>query len=414
MTIIDLEKLKTGTQNGPLSDEAQDQIQRQAAAEIAAEEAARANGGKAPEEKKVETNDRQEPVKKDEKPNEAEAAAAKPKTEEEKAAEKAAEQKRVDEAILLKKDEELTAEEKTRKGEIQKAHEEAFNAKVKEYAAKEKITEEEARKDLESEKKILEKYKAEPEKLARTVLSTQRAYTRLQNEIKAEKERAASAIGENEIVIQGKKYTFDDAREQMIELFRDGNPKETEQLDDDTVFEKAKESWKGMVKAKRAEYQAEVAKTAAAKKSELLAGIPESAKPYKGFIEEALKHAPDERVLQDDYDLTDIVLWARGQYYTDEKLKELEEAGFRRGQERAKILGEKNEGGRAASGSGGQPSNKPAEKVNPSEEVASLTDDQKQRALSMFQGIDHWNEDRKYLEYVDHLKSVGEWKPAKK
>lgn len=424
MTIINTERLKNGKQTGPLDDQAQDEIMRQAAAEIEADEAAKA--GQAPQNKDERKDDTPPAKKADEKQptaeeleakrkaDEAAAAAAKPKTEDEKTAEKAAEQKKADEAILLKKDEDLTPEEKNRKVEIQKAHEAEFDAEVKEYAAKEKISEEEARKDLESEKKLVEKYKAEPKKMARTILSTQRAYTKLQQDIKAREEQAKNAIGENEIVIKGQKLSFDDARDQMVEIYRDSHPKETEQLDDDSVFEKAKESWKSTVKKHVEAQKAKIGETAKAKRAELLGALPESAKPYKAQIEETLNNAPDERVLQDDYELSDIVQWARGGYLSDEKLKELEDAAFKRGQEKARILGEQTGGGRGAGQGSGQQQKPTSTTID--EDVASLTDDQKARAISMWQGIDSsvWDDNRKYKEYVNHLKESGEWKPAAK
>lgn len=409
-SIIDFEKLKTAPQTGPLSEEAQDQIRRQADKELAEEEAAR-NG----QTETTEPNKDDAPNEPDAQPDpekEAREAEAKKAAEEKAAAEQAEAQKKTDEAILAKKEEDLTPEEKTRKGELLKVEEEAFTEKVKQFAVAEKIPEDQARKQLESERAVLKKYEADPKKMARTIVHQQRMYSQLETKAKQEQEQKALALAEGEIQVKGKRYAIDseEGKAIMVEAYREKLGEKSAGMDDDKVYEAAKAEWKQMVKNHYEATKAKVAEAAKSKREEMIKALPESAKPYQAAVEEVLKNTPDAHIVHEGFDIEDLVVVARGQFYTPEKIKELETAAFERGKENSRILGEKT-----ASGAGTGGSNTKTDKPDsPDEEVAMLTPEQKTRALSMFDGISVWDENRKMKEYVAHLKDTGEWKPKKK
>lgn len=409
-SIIDFEKLKTAPQTGPLSEEAQDQIRRQADRELAEEEAAR-NGQKETAEPKKDDAPK-EPDAQPDPEKEAREAEAKKAAEEKAAAAQAEAQKKTDEAILAKKEEDLTPEEKTRKGELLKVEEEAFTEKVKQFAVAEKIPEDQARKQLESERAVLKKYEADPKKMARTIVHQQRMYSQLETKAKQEQEQKALALAEGEIQVKGKRYAIDseEGKAIMVEAYREKLGEKSAGMDDDKVYEAAKAEWKQMVKNHYEATKAKVAEAAKSKREEMIKALPESAKPYQAAVEEVLKNTPDAHIVHEGFDIEDLVVVARGQFYTPEKIKELETAAFERGKENSRILGEKT-----ASGAGTGGSNTKTDKPDsPDEEVAMLTPEQKTRALSMFDGISVWDENRKMKEYVAHLKDTGEWKPKKK
>lgn len=427
------ERLKDHSGRGPLPDDVQEQIVKEADAELAAEEAARAAAAKG-DDAPLET-DKAKPEEGEQKP----ADDAKPKeeapeaTEDEKAAQAA--QKAKDDAILAKKDEELEPEEKTRKAELVTAQEDVILAKkddeltaeektqkveilkardeaalteeVKALAASEKMTEDEARKVVEAEKKIIERSGADPKKLARQLRTTQSAYSRLETTIKAERERAANVLGDDEVVIGGKKVKWEDAREVVVTAYREKNPEKTAALTDDQVLGEAKAEYQGKVKEAREAHGKQLIQAATDKRTKLVSELPDSAKPYKAAIEEALKNVSDAQIVDSEYDPEDLISWARGQYLTDAKIKEIEDAAFLRGKQNAKILGEKppaGGGGDGGAGGGGKGADA---------DVASLSQEQKDRALSMYEGIAVWDEKEKYRQFVSYLKEVGEW-PVKK
>lgn len=425
--VLDLEKLRTGKQTGPLSDETQAQIAAQAELELKQEEEARAKGSQAPA-PEIKVEDHGAPKKTDE-----EIAAEKKKEEEDlakKAIEEKAEKERLEKeakdaddaliaAIMAKPDEELSDEEKTRKKElVEKDPELAFQEEVKAYAKAENISPEDAKEILDAERKIVEQHKADPKKLARSYRSAQSAYSRLETKIKQDQDRAASVLKDNEVVIAGKKLTFDEARDQMVQMTRERfagksikvGDKEIPiaEIDDEKVFEFAKADYQAKIKAYTSQVQGQIQTNAKKKRDEIVSKLPQYALPFKDRFVELLGFVKDESVLDDDFDPDYVLHSARGSFYTPEKVKELEAAAFKRGQENAKILGLKNS---PNGGNGGGPP-KPEAK-SPDAEVATLNADHKKRALDMFQGSTYdaagWDEPRKYREYVDFLKSVNEW-----
>ena len=422
---IDLEKLRSGKQTGPLPDDVQEQIAAVALHEIQEEE----KGGEkppapTPEKLVVEETDEAKAAKeKEEADNKAREEA------EEKANQDRLEKEAKDAddaviaAIMAKPDEELSDEEKKRKAELlEKNPELAFQEEVKAYAKSENIPAEEAKEILESERKIVEQHKGDPKKLARSYRSAQSAYSRLETKIRQEQERAASVLKDNEVVIAGKKMTFDEARDQMIPAFRNRfagkafkvGDKEIAiaELDDEKVFELAKTDYQQRMKAHTEKIHEKIQSEAKKKRDEIVSKLPQYATPFKNEFVELLGFIKDGTILEEDFDPDYVLNSARGAFYTPEKLKEIEAMAFKRGQENAKILGLK--GGPQ----GGTPPAKEKLKDNsPEGELASLTQEHKNRALEMFQGATFdsagWDDARKFREYIDHLKGVGEW-PIKK
>ena len=131
------------------------------------------------------------------------------------------------------------------------------------------------------------------------------------------------------------------------------------------------------------------------KRVEVLGTLTEAEKEYSSDIKGLLEKTPDATIMHEDWSFDDVKSWARGKYYTPEKMEEIRKDSFKKGQEEAKILGLKEKDARGHS-SGKTPVKKTT--------AASLTEEQKEQALNMFR-IEGISDDKKYEMYFDHLKT---------
>ena len=310
--------------------------------------------------------------------------------------------------ILSQKEDTFSDADKLRKVDILKAREESEKKEISLYAQAEGMTEEEAKKSIEAEKKLAEQYKNDPRKLSRTARYWQSQHAKLESRIKAESEAKERNLNDNEILIQGKKTTFDEAKPLMVEAYRNEFADKVADKSDEEIFEIAKSDYKAKVKAYYENQGKRISDDARSKRARMILELPDHAKPFRKEIEESIGLLPDAKIVQEDYSPDDIIAWARGRHYTPEKLKEIEDSAFKRGQENAKILGEKPPVKPASPGGTPKKDVPTAEK-----EVQGLTQEQKDRALNMFDGITHWDDQRKFKEYIDVMKSTGRWNPKK-
>uniref|UniRef100_A0A6M3XK50 Uncharacterized protein n=1 Tax=viral metagenome TaxID=1070528 RepID=A0A6M3XK50_9ZZZZ len=397
---LDLEALKT--QATPLSDDQQAEIAAQAIAEAEAEEK------KVKDETPLDLDDgkEKEPEKKEEESKE--------------------EGKKADEELLSAKDEELSEEDKTRKAELVKANEDQLiNAKDEElsvedkakkaeivkaredskkkseddeiaaYAKESNITIEAAREELGHVSKIQEKYKGDPKQLARANLHIQRLYTKTQEEAKALKDakptqpaisvtvdNIAKAIDEGKIMLNGKAAT----REEIVTAYRENYPDITETLDEETVVKLAAKELKENFEKSLETNKAQQTIQAKDKRETILNSLGEADKKYLAELKPLLDKVSDSGVMDENFSVDTYVNYLKGKHY-DEDIKETADREFKRGQEEAKILGEK------APPKPGSPKGKAKR---------SLTSEQKQRALDMYD-TDVMTEEQKYDAYIDYL-----------
>lgn len=322
--------------------------------------------------------------------------------------EKEPEVKLTEDEVLSAKEDTLSDSDKLRKLEILKTREEAEKKEVALYAQAEGLTEEEAKKAIEAEKKLAEQYQNDPRKLSRTARYWQSQHMRLEARVKAESEAKERSVKDNEIIIQGKKMSFEQAKPLMIEAYRNEFAEKVADKSDEEVFETAKKDYQARIKAYYAEQGKKIADQANSKRARIVLELPDHAKPFRQEIEASLGLLPDSKIVQEDYSPEDIIAWARGRHYSPEKIKEMEDAAFKRGQENAKILGEKVTPSPASSSKNGKPPAPSADK-----EIELLTKDQKDQALNMFDGIKVWDEQRKFKEFISVMKETGRWNPKK-
>ncbi|GAG37524.1 unnamed protein product, partial [marine sediment metagenome] len=243
-------------------------------------------------------------------------------------------------------DSELNADELARKNELlatkgkesqeqEKARQESEKA-VKAYAAENKISEEQAKEELESIDKIEEKYGKEPKKLAKATLHIQRLFTKTNEELKDLQARLSAPQLTTDLVVESIKegnFSFANGKKateaEVIAAYKEKYTDLTEDMEDEKVLKMAaKEIKEAMENRQKASLTALTGK-AREKKDKLLSTLPESDKKFLPEIKPILEKTPDRQVMQGDFDLGDLILWAKGKGY-DADVKKAEEDGFKR------------------------------------------------------------------------------------
>jgi hypothetical protein len=392
---VDVQALKD--KPGPLGTDVEQKLREDAAKEIAAEEAkARGENPEKNEEPIKPTGDKKEeaPAKPGtpEPAKPAETEAEKKAREEKEASEAAEKQAKADEAILAKDEKDLTEPEKARKAELAKAKDADLDEQAKLYADAEKITIEEARKALEAERNIVDKYQKDPVKMARALRHQARRVSQMEEEAKQTKERLAAGPIDEKVFINDKWISYEEARPAMLAAYREVHP-ELGDKDDDEVFGIAKKEYQDRVKAVVEKRKTEMAEEAKSKRAKLLLDLPDDAKPFLDEIKPILDQASDAEVVHPEYSIQDIVYWAKGKNF-DSALKKARDEAFKAGQENRKILGEKSSEGPENKGNSGAQGGKAT--------TRALTATEKEEALRKFDGTPV-SDERKYELYAELL-----------
>jgi len=280
---------------------------------------------------------------------------------------------------------EPTAAEKKAAEEAEAQAKADFEKNVLIYMDENSVSEKQAREELEHIGKIQDKYQKDPVKMGKTLLHLQRAYTESQERLK----QFTEAPKEGELVINGKKLSVEESREKMVEMYRTAYPKLTEDLDDEKVHELAVTEYKKEYARFLEKQKTEISTKAASVREELIKSLKDEDKPFLKDIKAILDKTDDAEIFAKDFDFSDYVYWARGRNF-HKVLKEREEAAYKRGLEQKKILGAKPDG----SGEEPKGSAKPGKSV-------SLTENEKERALAMYQSLAIPDSD-KFKMYLDY------------
>lgn len=314
------------------------------------------------------------------------------KSQEEK--EKKEEEKKPDEKPAG--DEKKEKEEENGKEEKISA-EKQFELEVKEYAEKENVPEETARKILEGEKSIAEKYANDPRKLSRAYRHQQAEFTRVEMENRMLKGQLESNfLNPPKIVIRGKEYTQEEAKELAIQGYREAHEEQTADLEDAEVWKLARQEISKNYEQQRNAKLTELSAAASKRKLELITEISDSAdKKYLPEIKEMLKSCSDAQLADPNFNLKDIVFLLKG-VNAEKDIKDAEDRGYKRGLEQAKILGEKT-----PVGSGKPPPKKEGSK--------KLSDTEMKRAKEMF-GDSGLTEEQIIEFYLDYKKDTEDKK----
>lgn len=265
-----------------------------------------------------------------------------------------------DEEILNTEDSELDDEKKTRKQELlaQKGQEgqeqekknKAFEEEVKAYSEDNNVSLEEAKEELESVGKIIEKYhdddpKKAIKKLAKASLELRRLQTETAEKLKTVEtakppvqpqkvnlENVMKGIEAGEITFSGGKQI---SKEKLIAAYREQNNL-SDEVNDETVFKLvAKEVMVNIEQQERSAYS-ELADKAKDKRAKLLRELPEDEKKFIPDIELILSRLPDTHIMREGYNLKDLVQHAMGGTYKKD-IREARDEAFKRGQQSIKI-----------------------------------------------------------------------------
>ena len=124
-------------------------------------------------------------------------------------------------------------------------------------------------------------------------------------------------------------------------------PQESENLNEDVIFDRGKSLVKRAQKADFENQKKDIIQKATDKRREILTSLPESAEEFKYDIEQILKETTDNNIMADDFQVDQLITWARGKKFTKTHVKELIDSAFKRGQEQASIVGERTKVGGA-------------------------------------------------------------------
>jgi hypothetical protein len=217
---------------------------------------------------------------------------------------------------------------------------------IKSYSEKKNVSMEEAKEEIESRQAIAKKYGDNNLELAGAYKAMQVELTKERAErIKAEKSFEVNALHmrvdprqiEPEKLLQKKDGSFY-TREEILDMVRAKHPKKTEEMSDDAIYELAQDEYALVLESKRRTKLAEMEGEAKGRRAELIANIPKEGEPYKEEIQKQLNEFPNGRVLDKDFNLQDLIYWAKGKD-TDRLVKEADARGYRRGVENRRIAG---------------------------------------------------------------------------
>jgi len=395
-----------------LSEEQNDEIARQADEEYDKEHMSEEEFKKKKDDEKAE-----EEENKTEEEKEAEEAKQKKADEEEEAKEKEAKEKEAkeneenkgddDEAKQKEKDKQKEEEEEAKKAkeleegltDEQKAEiEKQEQDQIKIIVEKEEVSEEEAKEILEKDKSIIKKYKGSPYELSRGYRNLQSLQSKTQKDLDTAKSQIQDSQREVEIQVANSAPTVksiaDGIRNGVLKddkgnVFTEGHiiksakeehPTATKDMDDDEVLEFASEKILTSMKTAKENYLSNLKTEAGERREKLLSDLPESDVEFKKEIKSVLDKVSDARVVSSNFILKDVVRWAKGDKLDalkkdmEAKVKKAYSDGVKKGEENAKVLGEKPPVG----GDGKPPKKKGSDN-------ASLTPKEQQRARDMFE-----------------------------
>ncbi len=262
-----------------------------------------------------------------------------------------------DDKLLEIDDKDLDEKQLARKQELAKAKggktdeekKAELEAEIKEYATEHSMSEDDARKDLETIGKTVESYKGDSRKLAKSYLHAQRMAVKTKEELKALKnappplqskeatmKSLVDGIEAGKMPVNGKPAP----KEDVIAAYRKMNPDIAgDEVSDDTIVRLVARDVSRDLADRRQENLSKLTGEAKEKKAKLISELSEADKKYLPTMKAMLDSNTDAQIMSEDYSLDDYIFWAKGKDSVARE-KEIEERGFKRGAEARKILGE--------------------------------------------------------------------------
>ena len=262
-----------------------------------------------------------------------------------------------------------------------------------------KMTKEEAEQEVLSINKLKSKYKGDVNQLSKAALYALRMASRTQQELKSLKDTQVKNFDfsqSDKVIWNGKEYS----RDFLIDQYKKDYPDKAERLETEgAIFDDAKQllqtKYDGEVKKARANYHLQ----ANEKRTVLLGQVSDEDVPFIDEIKSILDTTPDHTILNDKFDITPTVRWARGGSY-HESIKEAYQKGYEKGKSESKILTEK----------GKEPAGSTKTK---SKSKVSLTASQKKEAEELYDEDKIPNE-KKWELYQEQINFENELNKRKK
>ena len=292
------------------------------------------------------------------------------------------------ESAKAKKDEDRTEDEKT----LVRAHEEQaanirkedLQKEAKQYALDNGISEKAAQEQVEHFSKVREKFSGDPKEMSKAIYHLHSKFTQVSQELSAIK----NAPKEGEIVFNGKKLSKEETRELFIQKYREGNPELSEDLDDDKVYILAKKGYDERVEMLTSQKVQDLQGRAEKARQSVIDSLPAEDKKFSKHVGIALSRVSPDELADPNFDPSDYVWWARGQFYHSD-MADAEKRGYERATKEKKILGKSAEN---TSGGGSQPAKGGSS--------TGLTPDEKESALDMYRSS-QISDDEKFKMYTD-------------
>lgn len=358
-----------------------DVLAEQAYAELEAEK----NGTPLPEKKKLETEA--------EKPSE-----EKPSQDDSKPSEEKVEEETTEGQEEAKPEDEKPQGEEGESGtEVKKVAEEKpkeivlDSATINDYAIKNNLTYAEAKDEITKTNAIIQKYKNDPVELAKALRNTQSAYDKTKAQLEQKpRTNVFHRLTDEQFIAQFKAHISKDS-EKVLENYRAKYPARTEMMTDEAIIEELADKGLAGYKQFADQKESEISVKATERRDELLNSLAEDEKRFLPDVKAVLAKTDNSTILHPDFEIRDIVHWAKGQRY-DADIKEAEERGFKRGKESKVIIGAKT-----------------TETTSTSKKTTSSvgwagTDEQKYRAEEMFPLEDGYTPEKAYEMYKDTFK----------
>lgn len=264
---------------------------------------------------------------------------------------------------------------------------------IEELALKESLTLKEAEEQIGKDEAIVNKYKKDPLEMARVVRNLQRESDKTKAELEATRKAAAKPPAP--VIRNLEEYVtnqLEPIRDKVVEAYKKENPKLTEGQSDEFVFELVKKDGVNVAIGHLKKNEENIVASAKEKRAEMLLSLSDVDKAFIPDIKAQLERTSPRQLLHADFKLQELIQWAKGGQL-DRLVKEAEDRGFKRGQENAKIIGEKLPGGASNKQASGSGAVKTAE--------ARLSDTQKQRAKDMFDSVPGMAEEDMFKAYID-------------
>ena len=267
-------------------------------------------------------------------------------TEDEESPQQLEEAKKADEGKVAEEAEAKRVEDKAKQlnktaEEVKKleADEKAESERVEKIAKEENKTVEEVKADELKDKAVAERHGNDAIKLARVVRKEQSEYDKIKKEHES-LSKFKEAVEQQQLKFN--ETSFNQAtekdRDDIVAKYREKFPNEAENLSDDACFERGRVIIKEFLKNREESASSKIKSDATSRRSELLKGISDEYKEYAPEVKALLDECSDQQVIDKTFDVSYLAQYARGKKMTAEYVKSLEDAAYKRGVEKAKII----------------------------------------------------------------------------